>query len=400
VDGVGTEKVRMGNMQKERVIQLGRRSGLAAVLAVTGLAVTSPSALAGGGRVYVATNAAKNSVVVFRRAENGRLTRIRTVRTGGRGQPANNPPLGIPFLDTASSMGLSKNGRLLFVVNAGDNTVTSFRVTVRGLRLADRQWTHGIRPISLTSDRNRLFILNADVGQARITGFHFSRSGVLTHINRSTRSVTTPTSLPPQIAFSTDGRVLVVTERNPTGVGDINTFVLGRGDVPRRPVAHPSNGITPYGIAFDRHSHMIITNEDFTSPFDSTVSSYSVGPFGAIHPLDIDTTNSGAACWNVITKDGRYVFITSPFSSSIEAFRIHHNGTLAPVTPDSHVGAGTGATLDEGLSRDSRYLYVLDSNGPFVRDTIDAFRVKANGTLTRVGSFGSLPGSSSGLASR
>lgn len=389
---------------KRRTRTLGLRSLTVAVIVAVASAALAPAAFAGGrdgrgGRVYVATNNTRNAVAVFNRTDNGVLHRVGAFSTHGAGQPASNPPLDIPFLDTAGSLGLSSSERLLFVVNAGDNTVTSFVVTVSGLRFADREWTHGQRPISLTSDGNRLFVLNSDTGAANITGFHVSSAGLLSHITGSTRSVTNPTSLPPQIAFSTDGRVLAVTERNPTGVGDINTFVLGQGDVPRAPVAHASNGITPYGIAFDPKNRMIVTNEDFASPFDSTVSSYAVGPFGSVSPLDIKTTNSGAACWNVITRDGKYVFITSPFSSSIESFRIRFDGTLRPVTPDSHVGSGTGATLDEGLSRDSRYLYVLDSGGPFVTDTIDAFRVHADGTLTPIGSFGSLPGSASGLAS-
>lgn len=380
--------------------RLGRRVAAATAIAViAGATLAVPAAFA-DGRVYVATNSTTNYVVVFHRADNGALNRIGRFATHGAGQPAANPPLGIPFLDTAGSVGLSQNGRVLFAVNAGDNTVTSFLVTDAGLQFADRESTNGVRPISLTSNDDRLFVLNSDTGTAGITGFHFSWWGKLTHIDGSTRTITNPTSLPPQIAFSTDGHVLVVTERNPTGVGDIDTFVLGPGDEPRAPVAHPSNGITPYGIAFDPWNRMIVTNEDFASPFDSTVSSYDVGRYGFVKALDNETTNSGAACWNVITRDGTYVFITSPFSGSIESFRIESDGTLSPVTPDSHVGSGTGATLDEGLSRDSRYLYVLDSGGPFVTDTIDAFRVNTDGTLTPINSFGSLPGSTSGLASR
>ena len=75
--------------------------------------------------------------MVFDRNHNGTLTAAGQVATGGVGKPAGNPPLGIPFLDTAGSVTLSHNGRFLFVVNAGDNTVSSFRVGPHGLQLAD-----------------------------------------------------------------------------------------------------------------------------------------------------------------------------------------------------------------------------------------------------------------------
>ena len=39
----------------------------------------------------------------------------------------------------SGSVNLTPDGRLLFVVNAGDNTVSSFRVTASGLKLADRE---------------------------------------------------------------------------------------------------------------------------------------------------------------------------------------------------------------------------------------------------------------------
>jgi hypothetical protein len=48
------------------------------------------------------------------------------VQTGGRGIAAT-PPFGFPTVDGSGSVNLTADGRLLFVVNAGDNTVSSFR---------------------------------------------------------------------------------------------------------------------------------------------------------------------------------------------------------------------------------------------------------------------------------
>jgi 6-phosphogluconolactonase len=103
----------------------------------------------------------------------------------------------------------------------------------------------------------------------------------------------------------------------------------------------------------------------------------------------------------VVTNDGKYTYITSPITHSIEAFHILPDGSLEPVTADSHVGQTAGASLDDALSHNSRYLYVLNSFvfPVLVAAKIDAFRVNSDGTLTPIGSTAiPIEGSSSGVA--
>jgi 6-phosphogluconolactonase len=59
------------------------------------------------------------------------------------------------------ALALSAGNRWLFVVNAGSNEVSVFRVEPSGLILVDRQPSGGSRPVSLTVDRNLLYVLNA-----------------------------------------------------------------------------------------------------------------------------------------------------------------------------------------------------------------------------------------------
>src|SRR5687768_1244697 len=123
------------------------------------------------GAVYVQTNTApQNYVMVFDRASDGTVTPAGRVATGGVGKPAGNPPLGIPFLDTAGSVTLSHNGKFLFVVNAGDNTVSSFQVGAHGLQLADVEPSLGIRPASSTTHGDLLYVLNSEQTTASISG--------------------------------------------------------------------------------------------------------------------------------------------------------------------------------------------------------------------------------------
>src|SRR5437016_11969061 len=54
----------------------------------------------------------------------------------------------------------SQNHAFLFVVNAGSNEISSFSVGPQGLTLADKVWSGGQRPISVTTHDNFLYVLN------------------------------------------------------------------------------------------------------------------------------------------------------------------------------------------------------------------------------------------------
>ena len=105
---------------------------------------------------------------------------------------------------------------------------------------------------------------------------------------------------------------------------------------------------------------MIVSNEHFPNVLESSVSSYDVARHGDdVTPIDTEPANAGGACWNVITNNDKYVLVTSPFTLNINSFRIEHDGQLTPVNGDSVVATAQGLTLDEALSNDSKYLYVL-----------------------------------------
>jgi len=383
--------------------KLHRRRGiLIACLVVCATALWAPPALADDGKkaVYVQSNTAPfNSVLVFDRNHDGTLTPAGSVMTGGAGKPAGNPPFGIPFLDSAGSVTLSENGRFLFVVNAGDNTVSSFRVTGHGLRFVDIIPTFGSRPVSSTTDHHLLYVLNSDTGSASISGYRIDGHGGLTPIPGSVRPTSDPANdLPGQIQFDATGKVLAVSDRQPLGAGPgvLDTFVIGHNGVPGPAVAHPSSDNTPYGIAFTKRDQMIVSNESgFTQ---SSVSSYDVSRHGDVTPIETEETNAGGACWTVITKDDKYALVTSPFTFNINSFRIEHNGQLTPVNGDSIVYTADGLTLDEALSHNSKYLYVLVNDGTFTLSKLEAFRVNRDGTVTFIQSTSTFPGSASGTA--
>ncbi len=169
---------------------------LPALAALVWLASAAP-AVAGDKAVYVQTNTAPdNFVIVFDRASNGHLSFAARVATGGAGKPAGNPPLGIPYLDSAGSVTLSDNGKFLFVVNAGDDTVSSFRVRPKGLELSDRKPTFGVRPVSSTVHGDLLYVLNSDTAASSISGYRYDNQGRLTPIPGSVRPTAHANGIP------------------------------------------------------------------------------------------------------------------------------------------------------------------------------------------------------------
>jgi 6-phosphogluconolactonase len=357
----------------------------------------------GGGAVYTQTqDPAGNQIVVYRRAADGTITERDRVSTGGVGAAAS-PPNNFPILDSQGPVELTRNGRLLFAVNAGDDTISAFRVKNRGgLRLVDREPSGGDFPVSLDTQRKLLYVLNELSGD--ITGFRFSRRGQLKPIPGSTESLSTPGAggVAAQVEFAPHERVLTVTLR---GTQVIDTFRLNRDDTPRPAIPNPSTGENPFGFAYRVDGTLVVSNAGRSgalsdpTAFQGSASSYALNPNASLTPIDQVAVGQRATCWVVITSNQRYAFMTNTLSNTVSAFRIANGGQLQVL---GHTPTGPGFPSDEALSRGSRYLYVLvPSAVPGTMSYIEYYRVRPGGSLTRIGSTPSnLPPGVSGLAAR
>ncbi|MEA2297103.1 MAG: hypothetical protein QOF77_39 [Solirubrobacteraceae bacterium] len=351
-----------------------------------------------GGTVYAETNAAPiNEVVVFDRAPSGTLSVRQHVPTGGTGSVSPGCK-GCPILDGQGEVELAANGRILFAVNAGSNTVSSFLETSLGLVLIDRQSSGGTFPVSLTSRGNLLYVLNQVSGN--ISGFTFARNGKLTPLSGSTESLSTPGpgGVAAQVGFDNTGRTLTVTQR---GTATIDTFLVGANGVAGPATAHPSSAPIPFGFAYDSRGHLVVSDAVVKALLQAKLSTYATSGSGAITAIDTEPTQGAEACWVVITKDGRYVYVSNTASFTVSRFALGADGrvTLLGLTPTTAGGFPT----DMALSADGRLLYVLvPSVMGQPTSHIDAFRIGAGGGLTLVASTpaGMLPTGVSGLAAR
>ena len=359
---------------------------LALGLTLTALGVGATGAMAGSSSkaVYTLTNgAAGNAVQVFDRARDGSLTPDGTFDTGGDGTGAG----------LGNQGALALKHRRLFAVNAGSDSISAFKVRKGGLRLVDTVGSGGEQPISLTVHRRLLYVLNAG-GVANIKGFKISRHGDLSRLAGSKRPLSAPAPGPAQVSFDPKGRTLVVTEKD---TNLIDTYKVnrhtGRASGPN---PQTSVGMTPFGFAFDPRGRLIVS-EAFGGAVDkSAVSSYELEG-GTIDPITASAaTTETAACWIVVTKDGRFTYTTNTGSASISGYRIGHGGELELLDPDGVTGSTGPMPIDMALTRGSRFLYSLNSGD----GTISGFRVGADGSLTPVGGSGGLPAGATGLAAR
>jgi 6-phosphogluconolactonase (cycloisomerase 2 family) len=101
-----------------------------------------------------------------------------------------------------------------------------------------------------------------------------------------------------------------------------------------------------------------------------------------------------AACWTVVTADGRFAYVTNGGTGDVTGLAIDQDGSISLLDPSGVSATVGGAAVDAALSNGSRFLYVR--NGALAK--IDAFRIEGNGSLTPAGTVSGLPATAAGLA--
>jgi DNA-binding beta-propeller fold protein YncE len=332
------------------------------------------------GKVFTSTNATGgNELLVFAPEAGGNLALLARVPTQGQGTGAG--------LGSQGAVTLSTDGRFVFVVNAASNTVSAFSIRGNGVALVSVVDSGGLAPTSVTEYGGIVYVLNAG-GAGNVAGFRNTR-GTLEPIAGSVRGLSAAGgTAPAQVGFGADGDVLVVTERN---TNRITSFSMRRDGTPGRAAVTPSAGATPFGFAFDRRDHLIVSEAP-----GSAASSYGFVERSAV-PWTISASvpnTQAAACWVAVTPNGRYAYTANAGSSTISSYRIARSGKLELA---SAVAASTGANagaLDLAVAPDGRRLFVLASRSL----QVVSFTVDHDGSLTPLGAGSGLPAGSAGMA--
>lgn len=328
------------------------------------------------GAVFVMNNSAtRNQIISFTRAADGSLQRTGTFATGGRGSGGVTDPL-----ESQGSLTLSQDRSLLFAVNAGSGEISVFRVHGSNLALVDRKATGGSEPNAVAQHGDLVYVLNVG-GSSNVIGFTLHAGGELRRIPNSIRFLTTNNSEGASLAFSPDGQFLIVSER---ATNNIDVFSVRPDGTLTSIVVNSDLAPGTFALTFAPNGTALISE---TGPGGgsnaSTVSSYSILANGTLSAISIGVPTLGNAnCWNAVTPNGRWAYVSNAGSSTVAGFSIGGSGALTPIGA-TIVGinpSGSG-NLDIAISSDSKFLYSLNSgNG-----TIGVFGIEEDGTLLNVG---------------
>jgi 6-phosphogluconolactonase len=329
------------------------------------------------GFVYVQTNdAEQNEVVVFGRKGDGTLERLSGYPTGGKGS-------GTPHLPSQSSVVL--DGGRLFVTNAGSDDVTVFAVDGAELRVLDRVSSAGSTPRSIAVHGSHVYALNTG-DEPNVAGFTVDGA-------RLGSRMLPDGSDPAQVAFTPNGRTLLVTDR---ATDSIHAFAVDGDGMAQEPVTHRSSGATPYGFDVTADGVLVVTEAAGAQVGKASASSYKLdGPAGLAPVSGAVGSTRSEVCWAVTSNDGRYAFVTNFGDGTISTYAIGGDGSIelreavAGTTVDGEPGI-----RDEALSSDGQYLYALHAD----TGRVFGWKVGAEGALAAIGSANGLPLTAAGLA--
>jgi len=216
-------------------------------------------------------------------------------------------------------------------------------------------------------------------------------AGTLGALAGSTHALSAATTGPAQVSFSPSGRAIVITEKATNKVDELrlNPYT-GR---PASFTAHDSSGQTPFGFAINGRGQVIVSEAFGGAAGASKVSSYQLGGISGLTVKSASIPDTeGAACWVVLGGDR--AFVSNTASGSISTYSVAYDGTLA-LTAARAADTGTGSKpTDMALTRDGRYLYVLESG----THTLGITRVGSGGSLTVQPDAAGLPMAAAGLA--
>jgi 6-phosphogluconolactonase len=335
-----------------------------------------------GHFLYSESNeAGVNQIFVYRINRDGSLTSQGSTPSGGAGAGTG--------LGSEGALVLSGDHKWLFAVNAGSNSVSSFRVNDDGsLTLAHTESSEGKKPVSVSVHGTLLYVLNFD--SDNIHGFRVGEDGTLTHIEGSTRPLSGTGVVPPQISFTPNGNWLLVTEK---ATNNISSFKVGNDGSVSPDVVTASTGQTPFGFDFGRDDFMIVSNAAGGAAGAGSVTSYQIGGNGVPHEVNGAVPNfQGAPCWVATTKFGRFAFVSNTGSNSISSYYVAPGGRLNLISKAAATTDNSPADIVVAANNYNVYNLNVKSG------TIGEYHRTLLGGLQSIGFVSGLPAPTTGLA--
>src|SRR5215217_7757422 len=306
---------------------------------------------ASAGAVYVQTNAAPNEVIAFRRADDGSLDLIGSVATGGEGD-------GTPHLQSQGSVTLTGDGQYLLVTNAATDDLSVFSVAADSLKKMRERVHTGATPRSVAEHDGLVVVLNT--GEPGIASFRLHADGIA-RMEGGDQALDASDADPAQVTFSPDGSMVVITER---GTDSIVTYELTAERTFGASSEIPSEGPTPYGIAFTSGGTLIVTEAFRAEKGAAAASSYALEDGSLVVRTSSVGNGRSEICWAVITPDDRFAFTTNFADGAVSRYAIASDGSLSLEDATAGISVdGMPGLRDEDITSDGRFLYAIDADG-------------------------------------
>ncbi len=280
-----------------------------------------------------------NAVLAFTRHGDGSLQPVGTFSTHGTGQL--NLPKVVGPDDSSQEVVATPDGRFLYAVNQGSNTVAAFRVDHDGqLDFIGTFDSGGVQPDSIGIAGGNLYVSNrGDASVAHpgtvapnLTGFTIARDGSLAPIPGST--VTLPVgTVPSQNLISPDGRFLFSDIFGVSTAPQSNTLapfqVQGNGTLSLAPggnVAALAPGATtaaPALLGADVNPNHPIVYAGLTGLAEVAVFTYDAGGrltfVGATAP---NKQGVAGPCWVAVSPDGHFLYTGDTGTDSVGVYSL------------------------------------------------------------------------------
>jgi 6-phosphogluconolactonase (cycloisomerase 2 family) len=373
------------------------------------------------GAVYAGTDAQQNGLVAYGRKADGTLAYIGSYLSGGAGGRLNTGGPVDPLISAHSV--LNVDNRFVLQVNAGSNTVSSFRVNKDfSLTLVSAVPSGGFGPDAIAERHGIVYVANVD-SDGVYTGppdqigdiDAFQLNGQTGHLQEIPGSKRQLVGRPSDLVVAPGGGFLVVPIYNagssaisdaaanaelesyriirpgfltPFPVSAITSTQRNNGQNRNLPsaIGVTIREVSGLEVVVATESREFLANGQpaTLSQFQTgSISTFGLGNSGRLRPISLDvptssqittgpTNTSTSSCWISFDEDGRNFWVVSASSSIISSFQFNDDGSVqeidsraatgVPVNPDAaNPAAGATGFVDVAETEDSEFLYDLAS---------------------------------------
>jgi 6-phosphogluconolactonase (cycloisomerase 2 family) len=402
------------------------------------------------GHLYMQTNGVENAIVHYRRGEDGTLTEVARIPTGGAGsgefKPISGQESAPNAFEGAASIIITADKRFMFTTNGGDNSVSSFSIGEDGgLKLIDVKPTGNIvegrsgtaKSVAYAPSTKTLYVLHS-FGPDHLRLMSVSPEGKLTarperytvntHDKRdrvSTMVVLSPdekfvflgTTFDEPASANPDGSPILWVRRpggslrsiasnapDPDGIVIFPTQPDGSLGLGR---FHDSKSGSPFYIVFLRSkpNTFIIGAAVGDGCVLGTIDGSGKVNIGPLVTIDTSAGKPSELCWLAVSPDDKIVYATNFGYSNICTYRITASGLeiakdpACPKVPGDGSFRALNGTVSSGpsdnwITPDGAFLYQIYGNA----SKLVGYSTAPDGSLNEVSSIKIPYNSPQGLA--